>query len=88
MEPAEKATIELGQMIKKRRKEKQLSQTQLALLAGVSLNLISQIEAGKPRVQLIKILHVMNILGLQLKIGIGRDLLVPEKSLLSTEGGN
>lgn len=61
----------LGQLIKKQRLQLKLNQTQLAQLAGVSLNLISQIELGKPRVQFIKILKVLQILGLQLKVESG-----------------
>lgn len=87
MENAENAAIALGHVIRNQRKKKRLSQTGLALLAGVSLNLVSQIESGKPRVQLVKILHLLNVLGLQLKVGVGRDVLVLEKYLQPEESG-
>jgi y4mF family transcriptional regulator len=72
---------ELGQLIKNQRNLMKLSQTQLAQLAGVSLNLISQIESGKPRVQLIKLLDVLQVLGLQFKVESGSAVVVIEKKL-------
>lgn len=73
----------LGALIKKQRNHMNLSQTQLAQLAGVSLNLISQIEAGKPRVQFIKLIQVIQVLGLQLKAESGSSGLSIEKKLIN-----
>lgn len=72
---------ELGQLIKRQRNKLSLSQTQLAHLSGVSLNLISQIESGKPRVQFVKLLQVVQVLGLQFKVELGSATLVIEKKL-------
>lgn len=82
MKKLEQHIQELGQLIKKQRNQKNLSQTQLAHLAGVSLNLVSQIEAGKPRVQFVKLLQVLQVLGLQLKIELGPANLIIERKLL------
>ncbi len=75
----------LGKTIKRLRVSQNLSQNQLAQLAGVSLNLISQIESGKPRVQFIKLLQVLNALGLQLHVELGSTHLVIDKKLIAQE---
>jgi y4mF family transcriptional regulator len=75
----------LGKTIKRQRVSRNLSQNQLAQLAGVSLNLISQIESGKPRVQFIKLLQVLNALGLQLHVEFGSTHLVIDKKLIEQE---
>lgn len=82
MNKREHCIQELGQLIKTQRNQMKLSQTQMAELAGVSLNLISQIELGKPRVQFIKLLQVLQTLGLQLKVELGPAGLVIAKNLL------
>lgn len=76
-------STELGLVIKQQRLQRNLTQTQLARLARVSLNLISQVEAGKPRMQFVKLLQVLNVLGLQIKIEVGSFGLVIEKKLES-----
>lgn len=82
MKNREHCIQELGQLIKTQRNQMKLSQTQMAELAGVSLNLISQIELGKPRVQFIKLLQVLQTLGLQLKVELGPAGLVIAKNFL------
>jgi y4mF family transcriptional regulator len=82
MKKREQNIQELGRLIKTQRNQMKLSQTQMAELAGVSLNLISQIELGKPRVQFIKLIQVLQTLGLQLKIELGPAGLVIAKNLL------
>ncbi len=74
---------ELGSTIKKCRKNLRLSQTELADLAGVSLNYISQLEKGKPKIQLDKLLDVLGILGLELEVKPGNSRLVIGKGLRS-----
>ena len=61
----------LGMIIKKYRKRFNLSQTELADLAGVSLNYVSQLEKGKPKLQLDKLLDILQALGLELTLGSG-----------------
>lgn len=63
--------IKLGATIKLCRKKLKLSQTELAELAGVSLNYISQLEKGKPKIQLDKLLDVLGVLGLEIEIKPG-----------------
>jgi y4mF family transcriptional regulator len=81
MNAAEKLSHEIGTVIRKQRNLRGLNQTQLAQLAGVSLNLISQIEKGKPRVQFAKILQILTVLGLQFKIEVGAAGLIIDKKL-------
>lgn len=71
----------LGTAIKKCRKRLNLSQTELADLAGVSLNYISKLEIGKPKAQLDKLLDVMSILGLEFSLEPGKARLVIAKGL-------
>ncbi len=59
----------LGQRIQRERLDKGLNQTDLANLAGVSLNFVSQLERGKPTVRMDKLLSVLQTLGLELEIG-------------------
>lgn len=71
----------LGSSIKKCRKRLNLTQTELADLAEVSLNYISQLEMGKPKAQLDKLLDVLGVLGLELSLGTGKSRLVISKDL-------
>lgn len=54
--------------LREERKQRGLSQTDLAAFAGVSLNFISQLESGKKTVRIDKLLSVLNVLGLEIKI--------------------
>ncbi len=65
--------INLGATVKSCRKALNLSQTELAELAGVSLNYVSQLENGKPRIQFDKLLDVLGVLGLELEIKPGNS---------------
>jgi len=78
MDNLELALSNLGQKIKSERKSQELSQTELANLAGVSLNFISQLEAGKSTVQMNKVLQVIYTLGLQFKIEYGKKGITDE----------
>lgn len=71
---------QLGKAIRDERKARHLTQTQLADIAGVSLNFVSQLESGKPRVQLDKVLAVMGALGLELQIVFASSLSKETKS--------
>jgi HTH-type transcriptional regulator / antitoxin HipB len=65
--PAAK-TKELASRVRQERKSQHLSQTELANIAGVSLNFLSQLESGKSTVHYDKVLQVLGALGLELKI--------------------
>ncbi len=67
-----KSTSVIAQCIRRERKEQKISQSELAHLAGVSLNFVSQLESGKPSVHLDKLLSVLTVLGLELTIAYGK----------------
>lgn len=52
----------LGTLIRKERKKKCLTQTQLAKLSNTSINFIAQIEKGKVLAHIGKILSVLSVL--------------------------
>lgn len=58
----------LGQLIKKRRKELLLTQQELADLAQVSERLVRQLEADKATVRLDKLEEVLAVVGLELAV--------------------
>jgi len=58
----------IGTKIREERKAQSLTQTQLANLSGVSLNFLSQLEQGKPSVQMDKVLMVIDTLGLSVEL--------------------
>lgn len=68
--PHEKLTTvaEIGKLIQRTRKEQGVSQMMLAGLSGTGIRFISDLENGKPTIQLQKILQVLNALGLGLYI--------------------
>ncbi len=58
----------LGQALRASRKQLGLTQSQLALAAGVGLRFIVELEAGKPTLQLKAVWRVIEALGGQLQI--------------------
>ncbi len=60
----------LGSFVRDKRKKDQLTQIELAELTGVGVRFLSELENGKPSVQLDKVLLVLA--GLGLKIGIAQ----------------
>ena len=61
-------TKDLANIIKKRRKEQKLTQSQLAGLSNVGVRFIVDLEAGKETCQVGKVLYILDMLGLKLKI--------------------
>ena len=61
-------TATIGSAIRQARKAHGLTQSQLAGLAGTGLRFVSELERGKPNVNLHKILAVLAVLGLRLQI--------------------
>jgi y4mF family transcriptional regulator len=53
----------LGQVVRRERKAQKLRQAELAAAAGVGIRFIVDLEAGKPTLQLEKVLHVLATLG-------------------------
>lgn len=57
------STQQLGQALRAARKHLGLTQSQLALAAGVGLRFIVDLEAGKPTLRLETVLRVIEALG-------------------------
>ena len=61
-------SIKLGQVVRHERKAQGLRQAELAAAAGVGVRFIVDLEAGKPTLQLEKVLHVLATLGCDVTI--------------------
>lgn len=61
-------TLELGALIRKRRKALGLTQLDAAGLCGVGERFLSELERGKPTASLGKTLQVLNRLGLTVSV--------------------
>lgn len=59
---------ELGEALRTARKHLNLTQSDLALAAGVGVRFIVELEAGKPTVRLEHVLRVIDGLGGELRI--------------------
>ena len=67
-ETASKALIQLGQIIRRRRKGSGLRIDDAAALAGVSVDLLSRLENGKSGVATDRVLKVLDAMGLALAV--------------------
>ncbi|MBR2539256.1 MAG: helix-turn-helix transcriptional regulator [Mogibacterium sp.] len=61
-------TSDIGRAIRARRRELGYTQAFLAEYAGVSNSFISELENGKPTVQLDKVMYIISLLGMDLVI--------------------
>jgi len=61
-------TKSLGDVIRQQRKLQGATQVEFASLCGVGVRFISDLENGKPTVEMGKVLQVLNSLGLELAI--------------------
>lgn len=59
---------EIGEIIRKARKNQGSTQAEFASLCGVGVRFISELENGKPTVQVGKLLQVLKCLGLEMSI--------------------
>ena len=59
-------TKSLGDVVRQHRKLQGATQVEFASLCGVGVRFISDLENGKPTVQMGKVLQVLNSLGLEL----------------------
>lgn len=57
------STQGLGAALRKERKKHKLTQADVAFAAGVGIRFLSDLESGKPTVQLEKVLQVVAVLG-------------------------
>jgi HTH-type transcriptional regulator/antitoxin HipB len=60
------SSAELGQLVRKTRKEQGLTQLDVAGLAGLSNRFVIDLERGKETLQIQKVLDVLALLGLEL----------------------
>lgn len=67
--------IQLGSAVRKERKSRNLSQSELGALANVGINFVSQVEAGKSTAHMGKVLELLRVLGLELRLGRGMSAL-------------
>ncbi|MBQ0790778.1 MAG: helix-turn-helix transcriptional regulator [Cycloclasticus sp.] len=61
-------TQALGDAVRQQRKSQGTTQVEFASLCGVGVRFISDLENGKPTVELGKVIQVLNSLGLELAI--------------------
>jgi len=61
-------TIDIGGVIRRRRKQLGLTQKELAMTCGTGLRFIVDLEQGKPTCQLGKTIQVVRALGLAVEI--------------------
>jgi y4mF family transcriptional regulator len=57
-------------LVRRRRKELGLNQTELAEVARTSLRFVSELERGKPTAQLDGVLRVLSALGIRLEASV------------------
>lgn len=62
------STQQLGQILRSMRKALKLTQSQLALSAGVGLRFIGDLEAGKSTLRIENVFQVINALGGELDL--------------------
>jgi HTH-type transcriptional regulator/antitoxin HipB len=60
--------VELGALIRERRKELRMSQEQVALVSQVTMRIMSELERGKATAQYATILRILAALGLDLYV--------------------
>lgn len=61
-------SISLGLLVRRERKVQNLKQAELAAVSGVGVRFIVDLEAGKPTLQLGKVLQVITTLGCEVQI--------------------
>lgn len=59
---------DIGRLVRTHRKSQSATQAEFASLCGVGVRFISDLENGKPTVELGKVLHVLQCLGLDVSI--------------------
>ena len=61
-------SIELGRIVRLQRRESALRQNELAALAGVGTRFVSELENGKPSLELGKVVKVLETVGLEISV--------------------
>lgn len=62
------STVALGHLVRERRRQLKLTQTDMAGLGRTGNRFISELERGKPTLQLQKALDVLDLLGLEVLV--------------------
>jgi len=63
-----RSTATLGEIARRRRKDMQLTQNELAGLGGTGNRFIVDLESGKPTMQIQKVLDALHLLGLEVVV--------------------
>lgn len=74
----------LAEAVRARRKELGLRQAEVADLAGCSQRFLHTVEHGKTSLRLDKVLDVLEVLGLELRVGPGRGRIVDDPGATSS----
>lgn len=64
--------FELATALRERRRKLKISQKELALISGVGVVFIYDLERGKETIRLDKLLPILEVLGLELKLSTGK----------------
>ena len=64
-----KTAEDLGGIVRAHRKAQGVTQAEFAAMCGVGVRFISDLENGKPTVEMGKVLRVLGCLGLEVRIG-------------------
>lgn len=59
---------ELGKLVRAHRKAQSATQGEFASLCGVGVRFISDLENGKPTMEMGKVIHVLQCLGLEMVV--------------------
>ncbi|MFG5778382.1 helix-turn-helix domain-containing protein [Comamonas sp. J-3] len=62
------SATDLGKLAKQRRKAQKLTQADIAGLGDIGLRFVGELERGKGTVQLDKVIHLLDLLGLDLVV--------------------
>jgi HTH-type transcriptional regulator/antitoxin HipB len=61
-------TKDIGRAVRATRRAQGLTQTELAGACGTSIRFIVELEKGKPTSQIARVLHVLGLLGIELRL--------------------
>lgn len=59
---------EIGKLLRDKRKRMALTQSELAAVCGTGVRFISELENGKPTLEIGKVLHVIEMLGIDITL--------------------
>lgn len=71
----------IGELVRRERKARKLTQLELGELSGTGINFISQLERHKQTVRFDKLLEVLKVLGIEIQLKRGRAAISTAKEL-------